>query len=59
MRKSRNASKKRRRDSFNMLISELRGMVTNGDRKLDKSNVLRQTIGYLKAHNRFVLKMRR
>lgn len=51
-RKSRNLSEKRRRDAFNLLVTELSTLVTVGERKLDKSNVLKQTIAYLKKYNR-------
>ena len=50
-RKSRNASEKKRRDQFNVLIQELCSMVSTKTRKLDKSAVLRATIHFLKAHN--------
>lgn len=51
-RKSRNLSEKKRRDSFNVLITELAGIVSTNSRKLDKSNVLKQTIAYLRKNNR-------
>uniref|UniRef100_A0A914V4J7 BHLH domain-containing protein n=1 Tax=Plectus sambesii TaxID=2011161 RepID=A0A914V4J7_9BILA len=47
-RKSRNQSEKRRRDAFNKLIAELTGIVGDGEKKLDKSNVLKQAIMYLR-----------
>lgn len=47
-RKSRNESEKRRRDAFNRLINELTILVANGDRKMDKSNVLKCAISFLK-----------
>ena len=43
-RKSRNASEKKRRDQFNILVTELGTMVTPGgppNRKMDKTTVLR------------------
>ncbi|XP_030836278.1 circadian locomoter output cycles protein kaput isoform X1 [Strongylocentrotus purpuratus] len=55
-RKSRNASEKKRRDQFNVLIQELCSMVSTKTRKLDKSAVLRATIHFLKAHNDMVMK---
>ncbi|VDP23583.1 unnamed protein product [Soboliphyme baturini] len=50
-RKSRNLSEKRRRDSFNVIVSELAAAVVPADRKLDKSNVLKHTITFLRKHN--------
>ena len=50
-RKSRNLSEKKRRDQFNMLISELSSMVSTNSRKMDKSTVLKSTISFLKSHN--------
>ena len=58
-RKSRNQSEKKRRDQFNVLISELGSMVTaTGDnggpsaqRKMDKTTVLLATIDFLKKHS--------
>ncbi|XP_046673431.1 circadian locomoter output cycles protein kaput isoform X1 [Homalodisca vitripennis] len=50
-RKSRNASEKKRRDLFNSLINELAAMVNSPARKMDKSSVLKNTIGYLKSYN--------
>ncbi|XP_053209722.1 circadian locomoter output cycles protein kaput-like isoform X2 [Panonychus citri] len=59
-RKSRNLSEKKRRDQFNMLINELCSMVnldpneeigSSGNKKMDKSSVLRATITFLKNHN--------
>ncbi|XP_015785062.1 circadian locomoter output cycles protein kaput isoform X2 [Tetranychus urticae] len=58
-RKSRNLSEKKRRDQFNMLINELCSMVnldpsedigSSGNKKMDKSSVLRATITFLKNH---------
>ena len=52
-RKSRNQSEKKRRDQFNVLISEL-GTMVSGDasshRKMDKTTVLLATIAFLKQH---------
>ena len=59
-RKSRNQSEKKRRDQFNVLISELSSMVSaagdnNGGpaaaRKMDKTTVLLATIDFLKKHS--------
>ncbi|XP_074651172.1 circadian locomoter output cycles protein kaput-like isoform X2 [Tubulanus polymorphus] len=50
-RKSRNLSEKKRRDQFNLLISELFTMVSSSERKMDKSAVLKATIAYIKLHN--------
>ncbi len=62
-RKSRNQSEKKRRDQFNVLVSELSTMVTssecqngqdnsnNGSRKMDKTTVLLATIDFLKKHS--------
>ncbi|KRY54262.1 Circadian locomoter output cycles protein kaput [Trichinella britovi] len=50
-RQSRNLSEKRRRDTFNTIITELASIVCSDGRKLDKSNVLRQTIAYLQKQN--------
>ena len=50
-RKSRNLSEKKRRDQFNMLITELGSMVTQNNRKMDKTTVLKTTISYLKQQN--------
>lgn len=47
-RKSRNLSEKKRRDQFNLLISELSTMVASSNRKMDKSTVLKATIAFLK-----------
>ncbi|VDM37544.1 unnamed protein product [Toxocara canis] len=48
-RKTRNESEKRRRDAFNRLIGELTSLVAaDGDRKMDKSNVLKCAINFLK-----------
>uniref|UniRef100_A0A5S6QH84 PAS domain-containing protein n=1 Tax=Trichuris muris TaxID=70415 RepID=A0A5S6QH84_TRIMR len=49
-RHSRNLSEKRRRDTFNVIITELAAIVACEGRKLDKSNVLRQTIAFLQKH---------
>lgn len=50
-RKSRNLSEKKRRDHFNLLVNELSVMVSLKSRKMDKSTVLKSTIGFLKNHN--------
>ena len=50
-RKSRNLSEKKRRDQFNMLITELGSMVSQNNRKMDKTTVLKTTISFLKQHN--------
>lgn len=50
-RKSRNLSEKKRRDQFNLLVSELSSMVSSTNRKMDKSTVLKSTIAFLKQHN--------
>ncbi|XP_074599558.1 uncharacterized protein LOC141853933 [Brevipalpus obovatus] len=59
-RKSRNLSEKKRRDQFNMLINELCSMVNlnqnedltcQGNKKMDKSSILRATISFLKNHS--------
>ncbi|KPJ06357.1 Circadian locomoter output cycles protein kaput [Papilio machaon] len=50
-RRTRNLSEKKRRDTFNMLVNELSSMVTSGNRKMDKSTVLKSTISFLKNHN--------
>ena len=47
-RKSRNLSEKKRRDQFNMLITELGTMVSQNNRKMDKTTVLKTTISFLK-----------
>ncbi|VDK82989.1 unnamed protein product, partial [Onchocerca ochengi] len=47
-RKIRNESEKRRRDTFNRLIDELTLLVAKGDRKMDKSSVLKCAINFLK-----------
>ncbi|KAK0416702.1 hypothetical protein QR680_012639 [Steinernema hermaphroditum] len=47
-RRLRNECEKRRRDSFNRFINELTDIVANGDRKIDKSNVLQKAIEFLK-----------
>lgn len=55
-RKSRNQSEKKRRDQFNVLVSELSSMVSMGNdnssaaRKMDKTTVLLATIDFLKKH---------
>ena len=52
-RKSRNQSEKKRRDQFNVLISELGSMVSGdsrSNRKMDKTTVLLATIAFLKQH---------
>lgn len=50
-RKSRNMSEKKRRDQFNTLITELGTMVSQNNRKMDKTTVLKTTISFLKQHN--------
>ncbi len=52
-RKTRNASEKKRRDHFNILVTELGSMVSpaNCSRKMDKTTVLKMTIAFLKQHN--------
>jgi len=50
-RKSRNLSEKKRRDQFNLLITELGTMVSQNNRKMDKTTVLKTTISFLKQHN--------
>ena len=50
-RKSRNLSEKKRRDQFNMLVTELGTMVSPNNRKMDKTTVLKTTIAFLKQHN--------
>jgi len=50
-RKSRNLSEKKRRDQFNLLITELGTMVTQNNRKMDKTTVLKTTISYLRQQN--------
>ena len=50
-RKSRNLSEKKRRDQFNTLITELGSMVSQNNRKMDKTTVLKTTISFLKQHN--------
>ncbi|CAG9532494.1 unnamed protein product [Cercopithifilaria johnstoni] len=50
-RKTRNESEKRRRDTFNRLIGELTLLVTKGDRKMDKSSVLKCAINFLKQQH--------
>ncbi|KAM3722788.1 Circadian locomoter output cycles protein kaput [Dirofilaria immitis] len=47
-RKIRNESEKRRRDTFNRLIDELTLLVAKGDRKMNKSSVLKCAINFLK-----------
>uniref|UniRef100_A0A1I8A3A6 BHLH domain-containing protein n=1 Tax=Steinernema glaseri TaxID=37863 RepID=A0A1I8A3A6_9BILA len=47
-RRLRNECEKRRRDSFNRFINELTDIVADGDRKIDKSNVLLKAIEFLK-----------
>lgn len=50
-RKTRNASEKKRRDQFNLLVTELGSMVSPGHRKMDKTTVLKTTIAFLRQHN--------
>uniref|UniRef100_A0A0R3RMH4 BHLH domain-containing protein n=1 Tax=Elaeophora elaphi TaxID=1147741 RepID=A0A0R3RMH4_9BILA len=50
-RKTRNESEKRRRDTFNRLIAELTLLVAKGDRKMDKSSVLKCAINFLKKQH--------
>ena len=57
-RKSRNQSEKKRRDQFNVLVSELSTMISSGSpegnnaaRKTDKTTVLLNTIDFLKEHS--------
>ena len=58
-RKSRNQSEKKRRDQFNVLVSELSSMINsnsgqdgqNAARKMDKTTVLLNTIDFLKTHS--------
>eukprot|EP00095_Tigriopus_kingsejongensis_P000321 maker-scaffold292_size219010-snap-gene-1.33 protein:Tk00321 transcript:maker-scaffold292_size219010-snap-gene-1.33-mRNA-1 annotation:"PREDICTED: hypothetical protein LOC100650446" len=46
-RKSRNLSEKKRRDQFNILVTELGTMVSPNNRKMDKTTVLKSTINFL------------
>ena len=55
-RKSRNLSEKKRRDQFNMLITELGSMVSQNNRKMDKTTVLKTTISFLRQHNEMSLR---
>jgi len=50
-RKTRNLSEKKRRDQFNVLVNELGKMVSPGNRKMDKTTVLKSTIAFLRQHN--------
>ena len=57
-RQSRNQSEKKRRDQFNVLVSELASMINSGSqdgnnaaRKMDKTTVLLNTIDFLKMHS--------
>lgn len=53
-RPARNLSEKKRRDKLNVYISELAALVpscANSQRKLDKTTVLKMTVGYMKVHN--------
>ena len=57
-RRSRNQSEKKRRDQFNVLVSELSSMINSGSqdgnnaaRKMDKTTVLLNTIDFLKTHS--------
>ena len=57
-RRSRNQSEKKRRDQFNVLVSELASMINSGSqdgnnaaRKMDKTTVLLNTIDFLKTHS--------
>ncbi len=63
-RKTRNASEKKRRDQFNLLVAELGSMVSatpsmsvdtsvsasERGRKMDKTTVLKSTIAFLRQH---------
>ena len=50
-RKFRNLNEKKRRDAFNMLISELSAIVCAADsRRIDKITVLEQAIQFLENH---------
>ena len=51
-RKSRNLSEKKRRDQFNMLVTELGTMVSPNNRKMDKTTVLKTTIAFLNTANK-------
>ena len=55
-RKSRNLSEKKRRDQFNILVTELGTMVSPNNRKMDKTTVLKTTISFLQQHNQSSLK---
>ena len=55
-RKSRNLSEKKRRDQFNLLVTELGTMVSQNNRKMDKTTVLKTTIAFLKQHNEMSLR---
>ncbi|XP_050361141.1 circadian locomoter output cycles protein kaput isoform X2 [Nymphalis io] len=57
-RRTRNLSEKKRRDQFNMLVSELGSMVSTNNRKMDKSTVLKSTISFLKNHNEITVRSR-
>ena len=52
-RKARNNSEKKRRDEFNRLVVELGTIIVspNSKRKMDKTTVLKTSIGFLKQHN--------
>lgn len=50
-RRTRNMSEKKRRDQFNVLISELGALVGNKNQRMDKTSVLRGTIQLLKQYN--------
>jgi len=64
-RKNRNLSEKKRRDQFNLLISELCSIINyesnsseatpensnNNKQKMDKSSILRSAISFLKTHS--------
>lgn len=55
-RSNRNLNEKKRRDRFNILLSQLAGIVSNKNepRKLDKTTVLRQAINFLENHQSHV-----
>ncbi len=72
-RKTRNASEKKRRDQFNVLVMELGSMVSptglglggggggsggSNSRKMDKTTVLKTTIAFLRQHGETSAKSR-